>query len=158
VGGTILHGSPTQVDPHNRQGPPVWICAWRGPLPAATNPQALGGSNLSGDMVYGNGKSGDVQASRPEYFEHGKLSQNSIEQSLLDETHVQMADSIPTSRGHAKELVRIAVRHGFGFIRPALTPEEITHNRNLYKTLHPNNFHSKVSLIIRHSQLKLKTI
>jgi hypothetical protein len=57
----------------------------------------------------------------------------------------QMANSIATSRGQAKNHVRVSTRYEFGLIRPARTEEDVEHNLKVFRTLHPNQFHSVVS-------------
>jgi hypothetical protein len=52
-----------------------------------------------------------------------------------------MINSQPTFRGQVKDPMRSLVKHLFGFIKPATTPEAIEHNIELCKTLSPNGFH-----------------
>ncbi|KAG8729796.1 hypothetical protein FRC10_003454 [Ceratobasidium sp. 414] len=52
-----------------------------------------------------------------------------------------MVNSQPTYRGKARDALRPFVQFRFGFKKPALTPEAIEHNLNLFNKLHPNTFH-----------------
>jgi hypothetical protein len=58
----------------------------------------------------------------------------------------KLIDSIPTSRGRVKDVIRSVVEYCFAFRKPALTQEDIEWNLNRYRLLHPNNFHTLVCI------------
>lgn len=56
-----------------------------------------------------------------------------------------MVNALATGRGRFKDPVRYLIRSKLGFIKPALTPEDVNHNLELFARIHPNAFHCAVS-------------
>ncbi|KAG9101461.1 hypothetical protein FS749_006680 [Ceratobasidium sp. UAMH 11750] len=52
-----------------------------------------------------------------------------------------MVNALPTYRGRVKDALRPLPPFRMGFKQPALTPEAVEHNLELFKKLHPNTFH-----------------
>ncbi|KAG8788551.1 hypothetical protein FRC12_014431 [Ceratobasidium sp. 428] len=57
------------------------------------------------------------------------------------ETLQVMINSQPSYRGRVKEALRPLIEFWFGFKKPAITADAISHNQALYRQLHPNRFH-----------------
>ncbi|KAG8713034.1 hypothetical protein FRC08_013768 [Ceratobasidium sp. 394] len=52
-----------------------------------------------------------------------------------------MVNALPTYRGKIKDALRPLPPFRLGFKKPALTSEDIEHNRELFAKIHPNTFH-----------------
>ncbi|KAF8609549.1 hypothetical protein BDV93DRAFT_503858 [Ceratobasidium sp. AG-I] len=52
-----------------------------------------------------------------------------------------LVNALATGRGRFKDSVRPLVQYKLGFIKPALTDEDINHNLRLFRQIHPNTFH-----------------
>ncbi|KAG8700538.1 hypothetical protein FRC09_005894 [Ceratobasidium sp. 395] len=52
-----------------------------------------------------------------------------------------MINGLATGRGRFKDPIRPLVQYELGLLKPAMTPEEINHNLEVFARVHPNTFH-----------------